>query len=230
MNTPFRLHARSLALGIALFGAASARAQSHHDFTPWLISDRASEVALARTAAPARISDSATVLVLTNTGFVEAQKGTNGFSCAVLRGFDGASTDPNFWNSNIRSPICLNPAAARTVLPRILKRTEWLMSNVPLTDVDARTKAAFASHEFKMPEAGAMAYMLSPKQYLSTTEPHSWLPHLMFFYDRSMGAQWGAGDGDAPIIDGTGKDSFSPITTILIPLAKWSDGSEASTH
>ena len=45
----------------------------------------AREIALARSAAPARVSRDATLLVLRRTGYVEVQKGTNGFVCLVLR-------------------------------------------------------------------------------------------------------------------------------------------------
>src|SRR5208282_4923820 len=51
----------------------------------YLIADRNSEVALARSAAPASISDGAEVMVLGRSGFTTAVKGTNGFLCVVER-------------------------------------------------------------------------------------------------------------------------------------------------
>jgi hypothetical protein len=213
--------------------AATARplaAQKSPDLAPYLIPDRGAEVALARTAAPANVSDSATVLVLTRTGFVEAAKGTNGFTCLVARSFNGSFSDPAFWSPKVRAPHCLNPAASRTVLLEMKKRDEWIMSGVSVTDIAARTKAAYASHEFPLPAAGAMAYMLSPKQYLSDTGPH-WMPHLMFYYDRSAPASaFGAGGFKAPIIDGSIGDPNSPVLTILIPVRQWSDGTPALGH
>ena len=203
--------------------------QKNPDLSPYMISDRTAEVALARTAAPASITDSATVLVLTRTGFVEASRGTNGFTCVVFRSFDGATSDPNFWNAKVRAPQCLNPPAARTVLPELRKRAEWIMSGVTATELDARTKRAEAAHEFAAPAAGSMAYMLSPKQYLTDDDPH-WMPHLMFYYDRSLpAAAWGAGDGKSPIIDATG-NSPGPRQVLLIPLPQWSDGTPAALH
>jgi hypothetical protein len=203
--------------------------QRNRDLAPFMIADRAAEVALARTAAPRSITDSATVLVLARTGFVEAHHGTNGFTCAVFRGFDGASSDPNFWNSKIRSPLCLNPPASRTVLPNLMKRAEWIMAGVDTTEVDARTKRAYAAHELALPAAGAMAYMLSHEQNLGGDDPH-WMPHLMFYYDRSMPASaWGAGDGKSPIIDATSA-APSPIMVLLVPVPQWSDGTPAALH
>ena len=208
---------------------ALAAQQKNPDLTPYMIADRSAEVALARTAAPASVTDSATVLVLTRVGFVEAHHGTNGFTCAVFRGFDGATTDPNFWNSQVRSPVCLNPQASHTVLPTLMKRAEWIMAGVDTTEVNARTKQAYAAHELTLPAAGAMAYMLSHQQNLGGADPH-WMPHLMFYYDRTMPASaWGAGDGKSPIIDATGA-APSPLMVLLVPVPQWSDGTPAALH
>jgi len=51
----------------------------------YLIADRNSEIALARSAAPASISDRAEVMVLGRGGFTTATSGTNGFLCLVER-------------------------------------------------------------------------------------------------------------------------------------------------
>src|SRR6266568_4815425 len=53
---------------------------------------RDAEIALAKSAAPASISDHATIKVLTNSGFEVAHEGENGFACFVMRGFTGAPT------------------------------------------------------------------------------------------------------------------------------------------
>ncbi|HZS58980.1 MAG TPA: metalloregulator ArsR/SmtB family transcription factor, partial [Gemmatimonadaceae bacterium] len=179
--------------------ATPAGAQPLPDLTPYLATDRAAEVALARTAAPRGISDSATVLVLTRTKFVEAAHGTNGFTCLVLRSFSGSVNDsafmkdPGFWNPHVRSPICFNPPAARTVLPAMLANVEWLLTGTPPAEAAARARRAYAAHQFPTPAPGAMAYMLSPQQYLVDADPHHWMPHLMFFFDRTFPpAAWGA--------------------------------------
>ena len=48
---------------------------------------RDAEIALARSAAPASVSDRATIEILTNSGYVVARKGDNGFVCQVMRGW-----------------------------------------------------------------------------------------------------------------------------------------------
>jgi hypothetical protein len=216
-----------LVLAISVLAAASIQAQQIPDLAPYLIADRAEEIALARSAAPGTISDSATVLVMTRTGFVEAARGSNGFTCVVLRSFSGALNDPGFWNPPVRAPHCFNPPAARTVLPAMLHQAKLVLSGVPRADIAPRLRRAYAGGEFSKPAPGAMAYMLSPRQYLLDDDPH-WLPHLMFFYDRSQPATaWGAGGFDATIINGSAGDPNSPVLTLFIPVRRWSDGTPA---
>jgi hypothetical protein len=200
-------------------------AQKPRDITPYLIADRATEIALARTAAPSNVSGKATVLVLTPKGYVEGVHGTNGFTCAVLRSFAGDPADPQFWNPHTRAPLCFNPPASRTILPASLAKIGWALSGAPTADLSMRINKAYADKQFPAPAAGAMAYMLSPKQHLSDTNPH-WMPHVMFFYDRSVNAAaFAAGDETAPIIGG---DPNAPVQIFLIPTRTWSDGSPAS--
>jgi len=83
----------------------------------YLISDQNSEIALARSAAPASISDDAEIMVLRPNGFKTAVKGTNGFLCLVERSWGAATDFPEFWNPKIRAPHCFNPQAAKTFAP-----------------------------------------------------------------------------------------------------------------
>ncbi|MEP7001238.1 MAG: hypothetical protein ABI969_12215 [bacterium] len=219
---------RNLTLAaLALFNALTAGAQQSRDIAPYLMADRAAEIALARTAAPRNVSDSATVLVMTRTGFVEAVKGTNGFTCAVVRSFSGSVDDPNFLNTRVRAPHCFNPLAVRSIVPALVKGAEWFLAGATPSELTTRTDRGYASHEFQVPAAGAMAYMLSKKQVLSDTGPH-WMPHLMFYYDKAMPASaWGAAGMTAPIIDGSAGDAHAPVLTLLIPVRQWSDGTPA---
>jgi len=212
---------------LVLLVAAPLAAQQSHDLAPYLIADRAAEVALARSAAPKRVTDSARVLVLTRTGYAEAARGTNGFTCLVLRSFLGGLEDPGYWSPKVRAPACFNPPASRTVLQESLKRAEWVMAGQSQKEIAARTDRAYASRQFPLPAAGAMAYMLSHEQYLGDTDPH-WMPHVMFYYDRSLpAAAWGAGDMGAPIIDASVGTPHSPVQTLFIPVRQWSNGTPA---
>lgn len=214
-------------LVIAVTSGPAIGTRQAPDLSRYLMADRAAEIALARSAAPKSISDSATVLVLTRTGYVEAAKGTNGFTCFVQHSYDAPISTPNFWDPNILGPQCLNPAAVRTVLVEMRKHAEWIMAGVAPREVMARTKRAYASGELPKPAPGAMAYMLSPKQRLSTTHT-SWVPHVMFFYDRSVAsASFGVDGVASTIIDGSAGDPDAPYITMLIPVRRWADGTLA---
>lgn len=214
-------------VALALVTAGSADAQQPRDFTPFVMADRAAEIALARTAAPSTISDSATVLVFTPTGFVEAARGTNGFTCVVLRSFSASLDDPNYWNPHIRAPHCFNPPASRTVMPEILQQAAWILAGVSPTETMARSKQRYASHLVPPPAPGAMTYMLSKEQYLQEENPHA-VPHLMFYYDKSMpAATLGATEKSTTVIDGLASDPNTTVLTLFIPVRRWSDGTNA---
>jgi hypothetical protein len=104
-------HRLLLSAALGLFTAGSVAAQQTPDLAPYLMVDRAAEIALARSAAPKFVSDSATVLVLTKNGYPQAVTGTNGFTCFVERSFLSRIGDPGFWDPAIRGPLCINPPA-----------------------------------------------------------------------------------------------------------------------
>ena len=83
----------------------------------YLIPDENAEIALARSAAPASISDAAEVMVLRRDGYATAVKGSNGFLCIVERSWANPSDASDFWNPKMRAPTCYNAAAASTFLP-----------------------------------------------------------------------------------------------------------------
>jgi hypothetical protein len=186
---------------------------------------REAEIALARSAAPPSISADAEILVLGAHGYESAVKGKNGFVCMVERSWDAPFDDPEFWNPKLRGPDCFNPPAARTQLPRYLKRTEWVLDGATKQQLIDRTKAAIAAHTFQAPEAGSLSFMLSKNGYLSDSVKGPWLPHVMFFFPYGHASDWAAGSDGSPVI---GKDS-SPIetTVLMVAVRRWSDGSAA---
>jgi hypothetical protein len=226
---------RRILAALPVMAAAAAHAQTGSpNPTPYLMADRASEVALARSSAPVAVSEAASVLVLTRDGYIEAAKGTNGFTCLVVRAFGGSLTDLASWtNVKVRAPHCLNPAATRTVLPEMKKRAALVMSGMAFADVVKEIRRAHAAKAFPATEDGALAYMMSPRQYLGDDNPH-WMPHLMFYFGGGRkGPEWGAAalpsGMSAPVIDG-GFDELSNTTVVMIPVPKWSDGTPFTQH
>jgi hypothetical protein len=187
------------------------------------------EIALSRTAAPTSISGDAGVLTLGEHGYETTVKGKNGFVCLVERSWASGFEDAEFWNPKLRAPICFNAAAARTVLPGYLERTEWVIAGVSKADMMNRTRAEQAANRGATPEPGAVAFMMSKQQYLGDVASH-WHPHLMFFLSHAKRADWGADLRGSPVF-ASAVDS-DPITTFSVLVPTWSDGTPAGmeTH
>ena len=66
---------------------------SYADLTCYMMSQDA-EIALARSAAPANVSDRATIKVLNESGFEVAIEGDNGFVCMVMRAWSAPTYMP----------------------------------------------------------------------------------------------------------------------------------------
>jgi hypothetical protein len=181
----------------------------------------AEEVALARSAANVAVSGDAEVMVLGSRGYETAAKGTNGFVCVVERSWATNFDDPQFWNPKLRAPHCFNAAAARSVLPAYLKRTELVLSGMTKEKVEEQMKEAVAKKVFGVPEQGSMVYMMSKQGYLNDHDGH-WHPHLMFFLPPTEAASWGANLKGSPVFAAQGDPE--PVTIFLVPVMTWSDG------
>ena len=184
--------------------------------------DRNSEIAMARSAAPESISREAEVMVLGAHGYEKAVPGKNGFVCMVERSWAAPIDDPEFWNPNGRAPICFNMAAARTYLPRTIRKTELILAGRTKAQMMEAIITGINKNELPAMEPGAMCYMLS-KQFHSDRTGH-WHPHLMFFVSQSEPAAWGADLPGSPIL--AFNDTWEHLTVFLIPVREWSDGSE----
>lgn len=185
--------------------------------------DREAEITLARSAAPSSIAQDAEVMVLGKRGYEIAVTGKNGFVCMVLRGWTGSFDDPVFWNPRSRGPACFNPAAARSFLPLTFKKTELVFAGRSKAQMVETISAAISKKELPAMEPGAMCYMMSKQGYLNDQDGH-WHPHLMFFAPLGEAGTWGEGLPGSPIIDA--KDEVARVTTLMVPVRKWSDGTD----
>ena len=212
----------------ALSGAQETKQTPYGAMAPvdqYRIADPQAEIALARTAAPPSISADAEVLVLGRHGYESAVKGRNGFVCFVERSWAAGFEDAEFWNPKLRGPNCFNAPAARSVLPQYLERTEWVLAGVGRAQMIEKARAAFASHHFTDPEAGALSFMLSKQGYVGDAAAGPWLPHVMFFVPHGQAVAWGAGLKASPILGDDGSP-FEP-SVLFVPVRSWSDGSPA---
>jgi hypothetical protein len=232
-----KVAASAFLLQVVLTGAAGeARAQAEKAPYPamapleqYLMADKDSEIALARSAAPKSISDGAEVMVLGRAGHTTGAKGTNGFVCVVERSWGAGSDDPEFWNPRVRGPICFNPPAARSYLPIYLMKTRLLLAGKTKTEMVQTIASALDKKELPALEPGAMCYMTSRQQYLSD-RGMSWHPHLMFFVPGDAASSWGANLPGSPIL--AANDPEERVTVFMVWVGNWSDGTPgpASAH
>jgi hypothetical protein len=210
--------------------AASVRYPQMAPIDEYLMADSGAEIAMARSAAPQAIALDASVLILGKDGYKTAVQGNNGFTCLVERSWMSPFDRPEFWNPKIRGPICYNPAAVRTVLPYTLNRTNLFLAGSSKAQVHDMIAASAAKKELPAPEAGAMSYMLSKIQYLGDSAGQ-WYPHLMFHVPTAGEASWGANSAGSPVLfNDENRDVPEPETIFMLPVAHWSDGSDAPAH
>jgi hypothetical protein len=201
--------------------------------------DRDAEIALARSAAPEAISKDATVLVLGPKGYETAVKGTNGFVCLVARGLVGAFDWPEFWSPKTRGAECLNPQAARSILPYHEMRTELFLAGDTTEEVIGKIRAAISHGDLPALEPGAMSYMMAKGSYLTDEGKHNG-PHVMFYVPVADAASWGANQPNSPVGSGpfwffsdTMSQRYKDLPTIRIftvSVANWSDGTPGPAH
>ncbi len=175
-------------------------------------------------------------MVLGSHGYETAVEGKNGFVCMVERAWMNPFDSPEFWNPKNRGPICLNPAAARTVLPFTLIRTKLVLAGKPKEEVKESVQAAIEAKELPELEAGAMSYMMSKDAYLTDLGHHN-MAHLMFY--MPLGTVWAANlidssnhvsepfPGSPLLLAPTYKGNPEPIYMFLMPTGVWSDGTAA---
>lgn len=223
---------RTIAAAVIFCAACPAKAQDTKTPYPamapveqYLMPDRNAEIALARSAAPPSISGDAEVLVLGKHGYETAIQGKNGFVCLVERSWTAGINDTNFWNPRLRGPLCLNAAAAKTYLPRTIKKTDLVLAGRTKAQMFEAIAKAIDSKELPALELGAMCFMLSKQGYLGDQAAGPWLPHLMFFTPETDSKAWGADLPGSPII--TLQNAEEHLTVFLIPVRRWSDGTPA---
>jgi len=197
--------------------------------------DRTAEIALARSAAPDTISRDAEVLVLSRHGFETAVKGKNGWVCMVERGW-GMFDWPEYWNPRVRAANCINPPAARSLLPLVYMRAELVLAGHSKVEIITQIKAAYEKKELPALEPGAVSYMMAKSAYLTDCGGHN-MAHLMFYAPVNEVAGWGANLPNSPVMGVNywylseqsypELKSFPPISVFLVGVDRWSDGTPA---
>ena len=197
------------------------------------------EIQLARSAAPDSISRDATILVLRRQGYETAVEGKNGFVCMVGRGWTGMFDWPEFWSPKVKAADCLNPQAARSIMPIVSLRARMVMAGRSKEEMVSAVKTAFEKKQLPSLESGAMDYMMSKSSYLTDQGGHN-VPHVMFYTRDENAEDWGSGAAGSPIMSSpywfisqkeeSQRKGLPPILVFLVMVADWSDGTPAIEH
>src|SRR5215470_2806515 len=235
-----RIIAPVLAISIGFFVPnAAAQSDPYPKMSPvdQYLMEKNAEIQLARSAAPDSISRDATVLVLGRQGYETAVEGKSGFVCIVERGWMAAFDWPEFWNLKVRAADCLNPQAARSILPIAFLRSRMVMAGRSKAEILSAIKAAFENRQLQDLESGAMAYMMSKSAYLTDEGEHN-APHVMFYALLKDSEDWGSGAAGSPVMSApywffSSKEpsqmkGLPPILVFLVGVADWSDGTPAA--
>jgi hypothetical protein len=201
-------------------GRAAAQSAKYPPLDAYMMPERA-EVALARTAAPAGISQRATIKVLNRSGYRAVHDGDNGFVCMVMRAWSAPTFTPAelrdlVYDATVRAPICFDPEAARTVLPYYELRARLGMAGKAPDEIAAAVGAAYARGDLPRREGVSFAYMWSADQHLGPVVGH-WHPHMMVFSPYYRNAMLGGNDFSKtlPIVT---DDAGTPFAVVVIPV------------
>jgi len=183
---------------------------------------QASEIALAKSAAPANISDRATIKVFTKNGFEAVHHGDNGFVCLVMRGFTGAPTftpvqvrDAIAYDPKTLAPICLNPQAVKTVLPYYEFRTKLGIQGKTPEEIADAVKNAYENGELPKRDQVSFGYMWAADQVLGPAG--HWHPHIMVYAPDYENSMLGGNTLGAPLPQ-CSDDGGSPFSVVVIPV------------
>lgn len=172
---------------------------------------RAREIALARSAAPPAVTDSATIWVLGDTAYQVAVRGSNGNACFVSRD----------WMDSLE-PHCFDEEGAATVMAMEILHVEVLHRGGSEAQAQRAIADALAEGRLRLPRRPAMSYMMSAEQWLIDEERHvggHWHPHLMIYYPYLTSAGLGLGGGSSKTARVFGEGT--PWANIVITMTEF---------
>jgi len=128
----------------------------------------------------------------------------------------------------VKTPICYNPPASRTVLPYTYFETKMALAGATEAMIRTSLTAAIADKQLSVPENGSMAYMMSKDQYIDD-HVKAWYSHIMIYTPRPLGVNsgesWGADRVGSPVVyDSNHLIWPQPWALFFVPVWRWSDG------
>src|SRR5262245_40623292 len=182
---------------------------------------REAEMALASSAAPAKVSGRATIKVLTPSGYQVARQGDNGFVCMVMRGWVAPTYSPTqvrelVYDGKLRAPICFDPIASQNVMPYYELRSKLGMERKTPDQIAEGVQAAYAKGLLPKRDAVSFAYMWSADQNLGAGAG-AWHPHIMVFAPYYENAMLGGNEFAGPL-PAVSDDGGTPFAVVVIPV------------
>ncbi len=179
---------------------------------PRRLLSRADEIALARSAAPRYVSGAATVWLLSDSGYVVAERGTSGVGCYVSRS----------WIESVE-PHCFDEEGARSIMPIEMRRVELRHQGVSRADEEREIAAGIASGRFRLPRRPVLSWMLSGGQRLISDEGKPvgrWRPHLMIYYPYLTARELGL-DSTSDLTNAVLVDGGTPTSNLMIVTSEF---------
>jgi hypothetical protein len=200
---------------------AAVRGQGKYPPLSQYLMPRDAEIALAKTAAPAGISNKATIKVLTKSGYEVAHEGENGVVCTVMRGFSAPTYSPAqfrdlVYDPSVHAPICFTPPAVRSAMPYYELRTKLALAGKTPDEIAEGIQAAYVRGELPKRDEVTFAYMWSAHQHLGPGIG-AWRPHVMVFAPYYNNAMMGGNEFGSALPQVT-DDAGTPFAVVVIPV------------
>ena len=176
---------------------------------------RAEEIALARSAAPATVSASASIYVLTGDGYALAAEGSNGAACYVSRD----------WLTSLE-PHCFDPEGAATIMKLHMRRVDLLHAGVDLEEAGASVMAELLRGEHRLPRRPAMSWMQSSAQRLVAPDGRqvgAWKPHVMIYYPFLAADELALAGAESTPASAMISDGGTPLSTLVVVVPDFVD-------
>jgi hypothetical protein len=210
-------------LAVVLTGLCSGaiRGETKYPSIDEYLMSRDAEIALARTAARANISDRATIKILTKSGYEVAREGDNGAVCMVMRGFSAPTYTPSqfrdiVYDPHIHAPICFTAPAARSAMPYYELRTKLAIAGMTPDQIAQALETAYVKGKLPKRDAVTFAYMWSAHQHLGSGI-NAWHPHMMVFAPYHENAMVGGNAFGSPLPQ-VSDDAGTPFAVVVIPV------------
>lgn len=137
------------------------------------LASTACEEALAPSALPQRLRDSATVYSLTGSGYVRSRDGDGPFPCIVERNHPQALI-----------PRFVDAAGADTIIPALIYRSQRALEGATPEEILAEFETKASRGEFLAPPRPGVSNMTSEYNYIYLSQRQQIVdvhPHLMFY-------------------------------------------------